>query len=171
MKHIALVLVFGATGLFAQVTDCTKIFEERKSELQREVELIDEAKQSFEALRAATDALFIQKEEALAKEQAQVDVKKAEIVQKEEAVQAMLEENKALLELIQQETENKLRETYNKMKDNAAAGILEALTREEAAAILFSLPPKKVSQILARMNPQVASELTTLLSAGPPFQK
>jgi flagellar motility protein MotE (MotC chaperone) len=156
-------------NLMAQTTDCTKIFEERKGELQREVEMIDEARQSFEALRAATNALFAKKEEALAKEQEKVDKTLEEIAEKETAIEAKLQETKELSALISGEKENKLQETYNKMKDSAAAAILEALSREEAAAILFSLPPKKVSQIMAKMEPVVASEITTLLSQGPPF--
>ena len=46
-------ILFLSVLLFGETIDCTKIFEERKSELLKEVEKIDEARQSFEALQAA----------------------------------------------------------------------------------------------------------------------
>ena len=63
MKKIALLLL--GTLLCAETIDCTKIFEERKSELLREIEKIDEARQSFEALQAATNVLFDKQRAAL----------------------------------------------------------------------------------------------------------
>lgn len=55
-------------SLIAETIDCTKIFEERKEELLKEVEKIDEARQSFEALKAATNSLLDKQKASLNKE-------------------------------------------------------------------------------------------------------
>jgi flagellar motility protein MotE (MotC chaperone) len=81
----------------------------------------------------------------------------------------MLEENKKLLAQVEAKKGDKLDETYIKMKDAAAAAIVEKLPVHEGAAIMFGLPAKKVSQIMAKMNPQIASEITQQLKKGPPF--
>lgn len=166
-----LLLLVVHVGVMAQVVDCTKIFEERKDELVREVELIDEARQSFEALKAATNALFTKKEEDMALQQAQLDAKLAQINELELQVKKQIEANNALLATIENKKNDKIKDTYAKMKDASAASILESLEREEAASILFSLAPKKVSAIMSKMNPVVASEITVLLTKGPPFEK
>lgn len=76
---------------------------------------------------------------------------------------------KNFLDQVQAKKGDKLDETYIKMKDAAAAAIVEKLPIHEGAAIMFGLPAKKVSQIMAKMNPQVASEITQQLKKGPPF--
>jgi len=62
----------------------------------------------------------------------------------------MLDENKKLLEQVEAKKSEKLDETYIKMKDAAAAAIVEKLPVHEAAAIMFGLPAKKMSQIRQR---------------------
>jgi flagellar motility protein MotE (MotC chaperone) len=57
------------------------------------------------------------------------------------------------------------------MKDKKAAAILDKMPRDKAATILFTLTPKKISKIMAKMNPVNASEVTLLLKAGPPFDQ
>lgn len=167
MKHIWILLV--GTLLCAETIDCTKVFEERKGELLREVEKIDEARQSFEALQAATNALFEKQKNALKEKENAIAKTKQEIEAKEKQIALMLEENKKLLEQVQAKKGDKLDETYIKMKDAAAAAIVEKLPVHEGAAIMFGLPAKKVSQIMAKMNPQIASEITQQLKKGPPF--
>jgi flagellar motility protein MotE (MotC chaperone) len=154
----------------AQTADCTKIFEERKEELRREVEQVDEARQSFEALRAASNALFERQEKALEEKRNELAAYEKRLMEQEEAIKIKLEESERILGLINEAKENRLVETYAKMRDNAAAKILESMDRKEAAGIFFALPPKKVSQIMAKMNPNAASEITSLLNAGPPFE-
>lgn len=157
------------TLLCADTIDCTKVFEERKGELLREVEKIDEARQSFEALKAATNALFEKQKNALKEKENSIAKTKQELEEKEKQIAQMLEENKKLLDQVQAKKGDKLDETYIKMKDAAAAAIVEKLPIHEGAAIMFGLPAKKVSQIMAKMNPQVASEITQQLKKGPPF--
>lgn len=157
------------TLLCADTIDCTKVFEERKGELLREVEKIDEARQSFEALKAATNALFEKQKNALKEKENSIAKTKQELEEKEKQIALMLDENKKLLDQVQAKKGDKLDETYIKMKDAAAAAIVEKLPIHEGAAIMFGLPAKKVSQIMAKMNPQVASEITQQLKKGPPF--
>ncbi len=167
MKHLWILVI--SSLLYAETTDCTQIFEERKSELLHEVEKVDEARQSFEALQAATNALFDKQRASLKEKENAIAQTKAEIEAKEKRITAMLEENKKLLELVEAKKNEKIDDTYNKMKDGAAAGIIEKLPVNEGAAILFGLPAKKISQIFAKMNPQIASDLTQRLKKGPPF--
>jgi flagellar motility protein MotE (MotC chaperone) len=153
----------------AETIDCTQVFEERKTELLKEVEKIDEARQSFEALQAATNALFEKQRSVIKEKENAIEKTKQAIDDKEKKIALMLEENKKLLELIDSKKNGKVDETYTKMKEASAAAILEKLPLHEAAAIIFSLPAKKISQIFAKMDAQKASEITQRLRQGPPF--
>lgn len=155
--------------LFGATTDCTQIFESRKSELLNEVEKIDEARQSFEALQAATNALFDKQRKQIATKQQDLNTTMQKISQKEEKIKQMLEENKKLLAAINGAKNDKISESYSKMKDSSAAGILEQLPIQESAAILFSLQAKKVAKIMAKMTASKASLITQRLRIGPPF--
>ena len=167
MKYFWLLMF--STLLYAETIDCTQIFESRKGELLHEVEKIDEARQSFEALQAATNALFEKQKASLKEREDALAKAKTAMDDKEKKITAMLEENKKLLDQIQAKKSDKLDETYIKMKDAAAAAILEKLPVHEAAAMMFGLPAKKVSQIMAKMTPQTASEIMQQLKKGPPF--
>lgn len=162
-------ILFLSVLLFGETIDCTQIFEARKGELLREVEKIDEARQSFEALQAATNSLFDKQKVALKEKENNIEKTKQAIEAKEKKIALMLEENKKLLELIDAKKNDKMDETYIKMKDAAAAAILEKLPVHESAALMFGLPAKKMSQILAKMDPKIASEVTQRLKLGPPF--
>ncbi len=158
------------TAIFSETVDCTQVFEERKVELLKEVEKIDEARQSFEALQGATNALFN-------KQQAKIDIQKEDlnatmrkIALKEENIKNMLEENKKLLEAISGAKNDKISDSYAKMKDSAAAAILAELPIDESAAVIFTLQAKKVSKIMAKMDPKKASQITQRLVIGPPFK-
>ncbi|WP_263833975.1 MotE family protein [Sulfurospirillum oryzae] len=167
MKYIWILLI--GTLLCAETIDCTQVFETRKGELLREVEKIDEARQSFEALQGATNALFEKQKTALKEKENSIAKTKQEIEEKEKQIAAMLAENKRLLDLVEAKKSEKIDETYIKMKDAAAAAIIEKLPIHEGAAIMFGLPAKKISQVMAKMNPQVASDITQRLKKGPPF--
>ncbi len=165
-----LVFSFLLASLWASSTsDCRAIFEQRKIELKKELEKIDEARQANEAIKAANDSLLEKKLKYLKAQQAKNE-KLLEQIKKQNAL--LKEQNKKKQELIASIDDikkNKLAQTYNKMKDGAAAGILDKMDTKEAASILFVLPPKKVSKILAKMNPDMASEVTLLLQKGPEF--
>lgn len=171
MKKLLFILLFFHSILVAEsITDCTKVFEERKAELQKEIEKIDDERQAYEALRTANNALLDKKREAVEQEEIRVKSLMDEVKKEQEVLAKAKEENQKLLASIDDIKNNKIGEAYNKMKEGAAAAIMESLEREEAASILFVLPPKKVSKIMAKMDPKIASEVTVLLTQGPPFE-
>ena len=58
---------------------------------------------------------------------------------------------------------NKVSKSFLKMKDATASAILEKLTLKEAVSIVSSLSAKKVSKIMAKMNPDIASKITSAM--------
>jgi len=169
VKVLVIVFMFYTT-VFAETIDCTKVFEERKIELLKEIEKIDEARQAFEALQAATNSLFDKQQAKLDSQRDDLNATMRKIASKEDSIKKMLEENKKLLALINGAKNDKISETYSKMKDSAAAGILSELSNTEAAAVLFTLQAKKVSKIMAKMDAKKASKITQRLVLGPPFK-
>jgi flagellar motility protein MotE (MotC chaperone) len=169
VRVLILVSIF-VVSVFAQTIDCTQIFEERKGELLREVEKIDEARQSFEALQAATNTLFDRQQTKLDEQRDDLNATMLKIESKKEEIKSKIEQNEKLLAAIKGATDDKISATYSKMKDSSAAEILEKMSVDEASAILFALEPKRVSKIMEKMEPQKASEVTLRLVLGPPFK-
>lgn len=169
MRILVIAFIF-FTAVFAETIDCTKVFEERKVELLKEIEKIDEARQSFEALQAATNSLFDKQQAKLDSQREDLNITMSEITNRENGIKNMIEENKKLLEAINGAKNDKISDTYSKMKDSAAAGILSELSTTEAASVMFTLQAKKVSKIMAKMDPKKASKITQRLVLGPPFK-
>ena len=144
--------------------ECTEIFKERKSELLVELERIDEQKQALSALKIATEELLKKKEVGLSQKEEVVDKKLLEITQKEKSVKEMLKKNEEVLKQLKDGKMNKIAQTFAKMKAGASAQILSGMDALEATAILRSLKPKTVGQILTKMDAKKASELTLLLA-------
>jgi len=144
--------------------DCTEIFKERKSELLVELERIDEQKQALGALKNATEELLKKKEIRLTLKEEEVDGKLLVITQKEQEVKTMLARNEEILKETKSNKMSKIAQTFAKMKAAAASGILSGMDSNEAVAILRSLKPKTVGQILTKMDAKKASELTLLLA-------
>jgi flagellar motility protein MotE (MotC chaperone) len=117
LRNIFIVFIL-VTALFSETIDCTQIFEERKSELLKEVEVIDEARQSFEALRAATNSLFDKQKEKLDIQREDLNATMREVERKEANIKTMLEENQKLLDAINGAKNDKISDTYSKMKDS-----------------------------------------------------
>ena len=156
--------------LFSETVDCTQVFEERKIELLKEIEKIDEARQSFEALQAATNSLFDKQRAKLDTQRLDINETMKKVTLKEENIKKMIEENKKLLASIEGAKNDKISDSYSKMKDSAAAAILSELPTNESAAVMFTLQAKKVSKIMAKMDPKKASQVTQRLVKGPPFK-
>ena len=169
MKTVFLIISFVLFSYGASV-DCNQVFESRKSELLQDIEQIDEARQSFEALKAATNALFEKQKTHIEEENRKLDIKKEELNKKQKHIEELIVQNKKLLEIIKNAKNDKLSETYTKMKDSAAASVFEDMDTTQATAIIFSLPAKKISKILAKMDPKKASKITLRLKQGPPFK-
>lgn len=153
------------------VIDCNIIFEQRKSEILRGIEKIDEQQQALQALQVATQAMLDQKEAALKAREAEVAAVLSRVEEKEQRIRRLVKQNEEVLKQIKSAKDDKIAETYAKMKDSKAAPIIENLSDEKAATILFSLESKDMGKILAKMNPTRAAELTAILQKGPPFEK
>ncbi len=171
MRRVFLILSFLLSLSFAKVplVDCDQIFELRKDELLREMERIDERQQEFEAYQEASKTLIEQKNEKLSKKLDELDATLKEIEDKKKEIAKIHTQNKELLDQIKVAKDDKIRDTYLKMKDKKAATILDTMPIPKAAGILFTLTPKKISKIMAKMDPNNASQVTLLLKAGPPF--
>ena len=165
-----------------ELIQCNVVFEQRKDEIISQLRELEDKKQSLELLQKASDDLFSQRENKLKAKQENLDNQLKTLNAKEESMNKNLDEreakikkliakNEELLRQIQDESDNKIAQTYAKMKDSKAAAILSDLPNEQAAGILFLLKAQEVGKILAKMQPQKAAELTEVLKKGPPFEK
>ena len=168
--------VWGANGANVQSpakipVDCVSIFETRKDELKRELAKIDEARQALEAFRASSAALFEERNAKLAAKEAEINATLTRAQEEKKQTEQLLKKNEEIVKELKTMTSDKVGETYGKMKDQAAADVLSAMDRADAASIMYSLSPKKISAIMAKMEPTAASEITLLIKQGPPFIK
>ena len=172
--------VWGANGENAQSpaqssfkipVDCVSIFEARKDEIKKEIARLDEARQSLEAFRASSAALFEERNAKLAAKEAEINATLSRAQEEKKQTEQLLKKNGEILKELKTMTSDKVGETYGKMKDQAAADVLSAMDRADAASIMYSLSPKKISAIMAKMEPAAASEITLLIKQGPPFIK
>ena len=172
--------VWGANGANAQSAsqsgfkipvDCVSIFEARKDEIKKEIARLDEARQSLEAFRARSAALFEERNAKLAAKEAEINATLSRAQEEKKQTEQLLKKNEEIVKELKTMTSDKVGETYGKMKDQAAADVLSAMDRADAASIMYSLSPKKISAIMAKMEPAAASEITLLIKQGPPFIK
>ncbi len=171
MRVLLIFILFLSYSFSASnVYECNQIFNQRKDELSNKIEKIDEDRQAYQALRAATNALFDKKKKMLAQKEKDINATLEEVKQKEKNIQNLLAKNKELLQAIKVAKDDKITATYSKMKDQAAAQILSSMSDFEASKILFNLKPKKISKVMAKMSPQKASKITEILLKGPPFK-
>lgn len=166
---IIIAIVFIYSTLFALETseklfECTEVFKARKSELLVELERIDEQKQALDALKSATEELLKEKEAKVNYESEVVEVKRQEIIKREENIKEMLQKNEEVLKKISDLKMNKIAQTFSKMKPAASADVLSQMDLDEAAQILQSLKPKIVGKILTKMDAKKSSELTRILA-------
>ena len=149
--------------------DCVAVFEARKDELRLEVDKLDEARQSMEAFRASTNSLYEERNAKLIAKEADINATLAKVQKEKRSIEELVKKNDEILAQLKAMTMDKVGETYGKMKDQAAADVLSAMSRIDAASIMYALSPKKISAVMAKMEPAVASEITLLLKKGPPF--
>ena len=151
------------------LVDCNAIFEQRKGEILRELDRLDEERQAFELYKEAQLDLIAKKERKLSQKMAEVNATLQKVTATKKEIVDIYEKNKKLLEEIKKAKDDKITASYLKMKDSKAAAILDAMPRSEAARILFNLTPKKIAKVMAKMDPDIASKVTELLTQGPPF--
>ena len=179
MKKFSILLtlnlcVWGANGAnvqnpaqsgFKTPVDCVSIFETRKDELKRELAKIDEARQALEAFRASSAALFEERNAKLAAKEAEINATLTRAQEEKKQTEQLLKKNEEIVKELKAMTSDKVGETYGKMKDQAAADVLSAMDRADAASIMYSLSPKKISAIKAEKN--VTQELSPTSPDGP----
>lgn len=161
MKKLLLLLGFTCIT-FAQ--DCSAYFASKQTQIDRKIEELDEAKQALESYKAAFLAVQKEKEE---KNKAILEEMKAEEAKIDEIrnnnAKILAEIRKLRAEIFENKS-NKVANAYSKMKDAAAAAIFETMEEDEIIKIFLNLEAKKISSILAKMNPAKAGELTKLLN-------
>ncbi len=164
-----------------ELIQCNVVFEQRKDEIISQIKELEDKKQSLELLQKASDDLFNQRENKLKEKEQDLNKQLNTLNAKEESmnkdfnereakIKKLIAKNEELLRQIQDESDNKIAQTYAKMKDSKAAAILSDLPSNQAAGILFLLKAQEVGKILAKMQPQKAAELTEVLKKGPPFE-
>jgi flagellar motility protein MotE (MotC chaperone) len=164
-----LALLFGTLTQAKDLVDCNAVFEQRKGEILRELDRLDEEQQAFELYKEAQRALIDKKEKKLSQKLAEVNATLQKVTATKKEIVDLYEKNKKLLEEIKKAKDDKITASYLKMKDSKAAAILDAMPQPEAARILFNLTPKKIAKVMAKMDPDIASKVTELLIKGPPF--
>lgn len=171
MRKILSCVLFGVWLFGFEVpVDCVSIFEARKDELVKEIEKIDEARQSLEAFRASSNAVFAEQKAKLEKKELDINATLAEVEARKKEIENLIKKNDEILSELKTMTADKVSEAYGKMKDQAAADVLSQMSRANAASIMYALAPKKISSVMAKMEPKIASEITLLLQKGPPFE-
>jgi len=163
-------LMLFANTLFAtDLIECNKIFEQRKNEILRELDRLDDERQAFELYKDAQNRLLEKKAQKIAQKLQEVNATLQKVTQTKQEIVTLYEENKKLLKEIKKAKDDKIAATYTKMRDSKAAAILDSMPKPKAAGILFNLKPKKIAKIMGKMDPDIASAVTQLLEKGPPF--
>lgn len=167
-----IILFIFAITLFAEpnVVECNKIFEARKDEMLRELDRIDEKQQEYELYKDAKLKLIEKESEKVEAKKVEIDeiLKKAKQLKKE--ADDLHKKNLTVLKNIENAKSDKIAKTYMKMKDSKAAAIFDIMEKEEGARILFTLPATKLAKILAKMDPQNASDITGLIEDNKAFE-
>ena len=167
---IGVLIISSLFGADNAVIDCNIVFEQRKGEILRELERIDEQQQALQALQSATQNVLDQKEKDLKTREEAIIKRQREIDEQLAKIERLNKQNGEILKQIKSATQTKISETYTSMKDSKSAETLQTLPESEAAEILFTLDTKVMSKILSKMDPQKAATLTTMLQKGPPFK-
>ncbi len=162
-KLVFLIIPFTLLAQMPEPFECSKIFEERKQELELKLEQIDEQRQAYEALKDATEAMLKRKEDKLKKIAEDLNATRIKLQIQKREIKRLIAKNEKLLKAIKEAKADKVSQTYAKMKASAAAQILSSMKASQAAKIVATLKPKTVGQILAKMDPLKASKITLLL--------
>ena len=170
MRKIIVLSLYLTISLYAKnLVECNEIFEQRKSEILRAMDRLDDQQQSFELYKEAQNNLLEKREKKITKKLQEVNATLQKVEKTKKEVVKLYQEKKHLLEEIKKAKDDKITAAYLKMKDSKAASILDDMPKSRAAKILFNLTPKKISKVMAKMDPIIASDVTELLLKGPPF--
>ncbi|EDJ8430614.1 TPA: MotE family protein [Campylobacter jejuni] len=158
-----ILLVFISSVVFGAEQDCEQYFEARKVQIELQTREFDKARQSLEAYKASFEALQKERLENLEKKEAEVNATLAKIEELKLENARLVEEQKKILNSINDKTQGRVKEIYSQMKDAAIADVLSQMDAEDASKIMLSLESRKISGVLSKMDPKKASELTLLL--------
>ena len=112
--------VWGANGANAQSpaqsgfkipVDCVSIFEARKDEIKKEIARLDEARQSLEAFRASSAALFEERNAKLAAKEAEINATLTRAQEEKKQTEQLLKKNDEILKELKAMTSDKVGET------------------------------------------------------------
>ncbi|WP_377294086.1 MotE family protein [Rhizobium sp. SG2393] len=146
-------LALAIPGAFAQEVAAPATADPTSSEIQKFCTNIADA---------ARDQRYLLQKKELADLQSKVDERIAILEQRKAEYEDWLKRRNDFL----QQAEAGLVGIYKTMKPDAAAGKLELVAPEIAAAILMKLPPRQSSLILSEMKNEKAAKLTDLISAA-----
>lgn len=175
--------------VWGEVVDCNALFQSRKEEIAGQLQKLQEQQQMLQILQGTTESVLKEREtkikaaeEEIQKKQkafeqekknfqtklkAQEEESKKRLEDQEKKVKDLIAKNQALLEEIKGIKQDKVVETYAKMKDSKAALILESLPTKDAVDILGKMDAKLMSKIMSKMSPQKAGEITIMLQEVP----
>jgi flagellar motility protein MotE (MotC chaperone) len=180
LKKIILIISLISISAFAENTykdneskvfQCNQIFEARKQELIDELNTIEEKQAAEEALLRSREELLNQKKQKLEEQEKRIQQKMDQLKDNIESIERKLAELKRLEEMLQKGKDNKLLNSYGKMKESKAAAIFDTMDAHKVARIIFYLEDKKMGKILAKMQPAKAAEVTRIIHKGLPFDK
>ncbi|NBN63544.1 MotE family protein [Pannonibacter tanglangensis] len=127
------------------------------------------------AERAVLESLG-QRRRALQDQEGQIDLREKLLQATEDRVQQRVDELKALEQKIQQAVEEKRKQEesevaalvvmYENMKPKDAARIFDRLELEILLKVVRQMKPRKMADILAKMNPEAAEKLTVAIASG-----
>ena len=188
MKRViaSVIILVNAWG---EMVDCNALFQSRKDEIAGQLQKLQEQQQMLQILQGATEGVLkereaklkVQEEEMKKKQEAfeqeeknfqsklkaQEEESNKRIQEREKKIQDLIAQNQKILEEIKGIKQDKVVETYAKMKDSKAALILESLPTKDTVEILGKMDAKLMSKIMAKMSPQKAGEITIMLQETP----
>jgi flagellar motility protein MotE (MotC chaperone) len=127
------------------------------------------------AERAVLESLG-QRRRALSDQEGQLDLREKLLQATEDRVQQRVDELKALEQKIEQAVDEKRKQEesevaglvvmYENMKPKDAARIFDRLELEILLKVVRQMKPRKMADILAKMNPEAAEKLTVAIASG-----
>jgi flagellar motility protein MotE (MotC chaperone) len=147
----------------SKLVNCYEIFEQRRAELEAEVEKIEEQRQAFIALKDATMNVLKKKEQHIQSRLKEINNTLAKIEQTKKQNEELVKKYKSILEEIKKANMSKIVQSYAKMRAGNAAKILQEMQESSAIDILSKLSPKVLSKIFAKMDATKAAKLSEKL--------
>jgi flagellar motility protein MotE (MotC chaperone) len=163
-------LKLGAAGQKSISFKCNRIFELRKKELLEISRNINDQQQTLEAEKLASDNVMKIKDKKLKEKEKDLAIVQRVLESREANLKKLLAENKRILAIIEKKLSDRIRESFELMPPGKAAGVLQVMSNERAAGIMFGMIPSKIGEIFSKMNPVDASKVSLIIKRGPPFK-